>query len=310
MKKILLSLLIFLLLTINCFASAPTRPNSYVSGTTIDPVAVTLNETTLYSYLQSGVDTFATGSIANSSISNTAGITYGKLNLSGGIVPGDFNTSLTASVYQLENLLIPGGGTFNLGSAVNGNTLYNNGTSYVNVAVGTQGQAWVSNGTIPQWGQQPYVKVSEQEASGTSAGTATAGTWQTRVLNTKESDTSTIASLCTGNGVPVVTCTGANQIVLPAGTYHVNALSPYSETNQLLTRLQNITANTTLLMGTSGYAATTVSNITTSFIFGNIILASPSALSVQFQIGTTGALGQQSSLGTEVYTIAEFTKVG
>lgn len=160
MKKILLSVSIFLLFTINCFASAPTRPNSYVAGTTIDPVAVTLNETTLYSYLQSGVDTFAPGSIANSSISNTAGITYGKLNLSGSILGSDIanNANVSIGTLGVSGLItvstgIIDNGTFNLGSTHQGDVLYDNGTSIVRLTPGTAGQVLQTQGGTanPQW---------------------------------------------------------------------------------------------------------------------------------------------------------------
>lgn len=154
----------------------------------------------------------------------------------------------------------------------------------------------------------PYIKFSEQETSGTSGGAGTTGSWQNRILNTKDFDTSSIASLCTGNGSPVATCTAANQMVLPAGTYLVNISSPYAETNATLTRLQNITSGTTLIPGTSEYSLSTVSNQSRSFIVGTITLAVTSALAIQYNIEATGTLGQASSFGTEVYTIAVFNK--
>ena len=91
------------------WAAAPTRTYSYVSGQVINPTQVTTNEDNIYSYLQSGVDTYVAGSIANASIadntiatgkildgtilnadvSTSAAITYGKLSFSDNIVAGD-----------------------------------------------------------------------------------------------------------------------------------------------------------------------------------------------------------------------------
>lgn len=75
------------------YAAAPTRANSYVSNTTIDPSQNNANENALYSYLQTGVDTYAAGSITNTAISGSAGITYSKLSLTGSIVRGDLSSS-------------------------------------------------------------------------------------------------------------------------------------------------------------------------------------------------------------------------
>lgn len=101
MRKLLLIPL--LLLSTLSFASAPTRTYNYVSHAVIDPVQNNTNENNLYSYLQNGVDTFATGSITDISISATAAIAYSKLNLLNSIQGTDISTS-AAIPYSKLNL--------------------------------------------------------------------------------------------------------------------------------------------------------------------------------------------------------------
>lgn len=91
MKKILI--LILLLISNNVYAAAPTRSFTYISNTTIDPAQVNTNENSLYSYLQTGVDTYANGSITGAAISASASIPYASLSLSNSIVNSDISSS-------------------------------------------------------------------------------------------------------------------------------------------------------------------------------------------------------------------------
>jgi hypothetical protein len=81
MKNILLTIT-FLLASTICFAAPPARTSTYTSGTTIKSAEVTSNEDAIFSYLQAGVDTFASGSILNVHIGASAGIGASKLDLS------------------------------------------------------------------------------------------------------------------------------------------------------------------------------------------------------------------------------------
>lgn len=145
-----------------------------------------------------------------------------------------------------------------------------------------------------------YVKVSDVKTSGTAGGTASSGTWTSRILNTKDSDSTNIATLT------------SNQLSLPAGTYLVDIVSSFfGGISGVQIRLQNITSSTTLSIGKSSFGGGAAN--ADSSIKDKIVLASTSALSVQYYLTTsTGAsdLGAPASTGTsEVYTIAEFTKV-
>lgn len=271
MRKIYLVLLSFLIVG-NALASAPNRPNLYISGAVIDPVAVTANETTLYSYLQTGVDTYAPGSISNGAISPTAAIPYSKLNLQMSIVDADIAPGANIDGSKL-------GGLGNISS---------------------------SAGLIPfiNVSPFPYIKVSEVESTGTNAGNNIINAWTNRVLNNKDNDTSSIASL------------SGNQISLPAGTYLCNISSPfYNIGGGIQLRLQNITASTTLILGQSSSMPNTSvgQEVVPSLLRGLFTLSSTSTVAVQYfttsNIETNG-LGLASNSGSnEVYSIAEFTKI-
>lgn len=144
----------------------------------------------------------------------------------------------------------------------------------------------------------PYIKVSERQAQNTGGGNSVSGSWITRVLNTTDTDTTSISSL------------GSNQVTLPAGTYLVRASAPFVITGVVQLRLQNITASTTLLTGQNMVLNTANGGMAIDHLVGQIVLASSSALAVQYQCGSSqsGGLGSACNFGTEVYTVAEFIK--
>lgn len=165
--------IVFLILTIflstNSFAAAPTRAYTYVSNTTIDPAQNNANENALYSYLQTGVDTYAASSITGAAISPSASIPYISLSLSNSIVNADISTT-AAIVGSKLNLTEPGiigsvtpstgkftdleaTTTFKLGTTHQGDILYDNGTSLVRLTPGTAGTVLQTQGASanPQW---------------------------------------------------------------------------------------------------------------------------------------------------------------
>lgn len=144
MKKILFAFFILIGFYGTGHCSAPSSSFTYVSGTTIQPSQVQTNENNIYSYLQSGVDTYRAGSINSVAISSTAGILYSQLNLSGGILPGDFNITTTTSIYQLENLTVPY--NFEIGTPHVGDVFYDNGSSLKRVVGGVTGTVLTSQG--------------------------------------------------------------------------------------------------------------------------------------------------------------------
>jgi len=72
---------LFLILALLSYAGAPSRPNTFSAGTTIDSDEVNDDLNTLYNYLSAGVDSFEDFSIVNADISASADIIASKLNL-------------------------------------------------------------------------------------------------------------------------------------------------------------------------------------------------------------------------------------
>lgn len=95
MKK--LFTILFLLISVNAFATPPSRVSSYVPLTTITSSAVTSNEDAIFNYLQAGVDTYSDNTIVNADIHTSAAISNSKLNLATISQTVDFSGSLTAS---------------------------------------------------------------------------------------------------------------------------------------------------------------------------------------------------------------------
>lgn len=173
-------------------------------------------------------------------------------------------------------------------------------TSLSSIPVGAGIIPIVNIPALTSFTQYPYIKCSNTQNSGTNGGTATLGAWRTITLNTKDSDTSSIATLA------------SNQISLPSGTYLVQATNPFVLTGFSSTRLQNITDGSTILNGTPATSNLTNTNSIPSFLKGIFTIAATKTIEYQYQTANTQAtngLGQAVSFGTEVFAIIEFTKV-
>ena len=144
MYKYILALMV--LMPSAVFASAPSRPNNYVSNTVIDPAAVNANENTLYTYLQAGVDTYAVGSITGAAISGSAAIPYSKLSLGNSILGSDISTTANVSIGTFSVTGLTTTGSLLVGSVHQGDVLYDNGTSLVRLTPGTSGTPLVTQG--------------------------------------------------------------------------------------------------------------------------------------------------------------------
>lgn len=149
---------------------------------------------------------------------------------------------------------------------------------------------------------QPYVKVSEIETSGTNGGMNVVNTWTTRILNTVDNDSAGISSLA------------SNHLTLPAGTYIVYIQSPFWKTSGTQIRLFNITTSASLILGMNAFFINNAaSNDQTlpALLIGEFTLISTSALAIQYYATTadSNGLGFANSIGVEVYTVAQFTKV-
>jgi hypothetical protein len=172
---------------------------------------------------------------------------------------------------------------------------------------GYQGSAGAQGVQGPQGAQGAsgsaisYVRVSDVKTANTSGGTFTSGAWQTRTLNTEDSDADSICSL------------SSNQITLDAGTYICLIVAPGQGVNRHKAKLRNVTDSTDILLGTSKYSSNAGGGDSPSIIIGKFTIAASKALEVQHRCQTTVAgngFGVESNFGvSEVYTIAEFWKV-
>jgi hypothetical protein len=148
------------------------------------------------------------------------------------------------------------------------------------------------------------VHVRDEKASGTDAGTFTAGAWQTRTLNTTVLNTVSGASL------------GSNQVTLPAGTYMINASVPALNVNGHKARLYNTTDSSVVLQGTCSTTDndTSIVAVNASLLFGVFTLSGTKTLEVQHYCSNTksgNGFGTAATLGVnEVYTDALFIKLG
>lgn len=173
-------------------------------------------------------------------------------------------------------------------------------SDFERLAVGAIGTV-LTGGTQPFWAGQMIVV--DQKASGTDGGTFTSGAWRTRTLNTVRT-----------NSIGGVAALASNQITLPAGSYVVEASAPAMRVDSHQTRLQNITAGTTLDMGTSELTEQGGSIVTNrSFVFSKFTLAVDSVIELQHRCATTFAtqgLGFAGSFGSEVYSVVKVTRIG
>src|SRR3990167_8235197 len=139
-------------------------------------------------------------------------------------------------------------------------------------------------------GVMDYVCIIDRKAQNTSGGTFTSGAWRTRDLNTEIADAQGLATVA------------ANQVTLAAGTYRVAASAPGYRVATHMTRLQNATAATTLLMGSSQYIAAVTLAVSRSVLAGRFTVAASQALELQHYCGTTEAtdgFGQATNIDVE-----------
>lgn len=185
--------------------------------------------------------------------------------------------------------------------AYSDNTFTNNGYLVINAS---KSPALVG---VPQL-QQRIAIISDVKASGTAGGTATAGSYQTRTLNTLSDPTGIVTSLA------------SNQFTLPAGEYYIEASAPVLATGSTSpghhkVRLQNISDASTAILGMSQRnfnSGIAIGVTNTSTLSGNVVVSSAKTFELQHRVETTATsgFGSATSFGdSEVYSIVKITKV-
>lgn len=151
---------------------------------------------------------------------------------------------------------------------------------------------------------QPYLKFTERQASGVSAGTFTQDAWQTRNLTDEDADTHNLGSLA------------ANVITLAAGTYKVWACSMAYRVDSHISRLYNTDDAELLVQGSTQFgqdAALAGEVQTTSTIKGQFTIAASKDIELQHYCKTTktvSGFGVNAAFGVEnIYAQIEFYRI-
>lgn len=303
MKKILLFISILMLTGCNAFASlinygAQYTPNGQVTN-------VNLN-----GYFND-VSNVVNGGLDNTNANTTSGYRFYQTVAT---LPAPGNTGQVYFLTTDDSLNFDTGSTFIktigiAGSPLQGNVVYYGATGLAYAVTGTAGQVFMSNGsgTNPTFSTisytnvtPPYVKLSNTQTASTGGGSGTTGSWLTIPLNTKDSDSASIATLT------------SNQVTLPAGTYIVSGNEPFFDTNAGQSRLYNVTDSAILINGTSENSPNSSSITVESIIYGQFTITATKTIAYQYQIMThtsSSDLGQSAGFGNEVYGVITFTKV-
>lgn len=150
----------------------------------------------------------------------------------------------------------------------------------------------------PVAGPVTYLLFQEQAVSGTAGGDFTSGAWRTRGLNTEMVDDFGFGTL------------GASQVTLQPGTYRFRGMAAGFFVGRHQTRLQNITAGTTIAPGMTAYSPPIAgASQTVSEVAGRFAIGSAAVFELQHRAETTqvaNGFGIASSFGTEVYSQLEF----
>jgi len=155
--------------------------------------------------------------------------------------------------------------------------------------------------SLPIASTPPIAILQDQKSQNTSGGTFTSGAWRTRDLNTEVSDGAGIVALSSNQFTPI------------AGTYRIHVRCPAYGVERNQSRLQNVTAATTTITGSSTYGSPggSAADEVDSIIEGIFTANGTDAFEVQHRCQTTNALGfgVEANFGTEVYTTVVLERI-
>ena len=120
-----------------------------------------------------------------------------------------------------------------------------------------------------------YAIICDQKAHDANGGTFTSGAFRTRDLNTEIADPDGIVSI------------SSNQFTLGAGDYLIEASAPVYKVARHITRLQNITASTTVQYGTAEYADSSYNVANRSFVVARVSITGNTTFELQHRADTT-----------------------
>jgi hypothetical protein len=190
-----------------------------------------------------------------------------------------------------------------------GDLIVRNATVTTRLPVGTNGQVLTADSVDPLgvvWANPGAITsitayIREEQSIGTNGGTFTSGSWTTRILNTIDTNGGSFISLA------------ANQITLTVGTYIIEATAPGNRVASHKIRFQNITDNTTAIIGTSTISSNSNQNTDSRSILKNkITIASTKVFELQHRCTTNrtnDGLGSATGFEIEIYSIVSITKI-
>jgi hypothetical protein len=197
-----------------------------------------------------------------------------------------------------------------------------NGTNYVSLSApttlasdlsltlpsadGTSGQVLQTNGSgvlsfVSGGGkfESALLHIRDEKADGTVGGSATVGSFVTRVLNTVKTNEISGASL------------SSNQITLPSGTYYLQGFVPCYNTERNIVKLRNVTDSSDTLQSQNLF----VSSGSTPLIriSGRFTISAQKTFEIQHRVNTNSgseSFGVQIGFGfTEIYSDVQIWKV-
>lgn len=144
------------------------------------------------------------------------------------------------------------------------------------------------------------IKFQDQQTSGTNGGNFTTGAPRTRVVNTKVTDETGLASV------------SSNQMTLPAGEYLIDASAPATACDGHYLLLYNVTAGTTLCTGSGAHSSSTTQ--TRAFLSDKFTVAAGQALELRHECKTTrntDGLGTAMNISgkLEIFADIRFVKI-
>jgi len=146
--------------------------------------------------------------------------------------------------------------------------------------------------------ESQLLHIRDEKSSGTGGGSSSAGSWQTRTLNTVKTNEIANASL------------SSNRVSLPSGTYYIMAKANIFDADRHKIKLRNITDSSDELIGSSEYAEDAYNGTTNSYIHGRFTISGTKVFEIQHRNEVSGSFGIASSFGVvEVFADVQIWKV-
>ena len=140
--------------------------------------------------------------------------------------------------------------------------------------------------------------ITDQKAQNTAGGDFTSGAWQTRQINTEQSDDDSIVAV------------SSNQFTIGAGKYLIEAFAPVLGVGAHQTRLYNITDTAVEETGMNGHSPASTGNF--SSVYAVVDISVDTTYEIQHRCQTTKAstgFGFATNWNAEVYTTVRVTSL-